>query len=371
MRVAVLCPYSLSRPGGVQGQAVGLTAALIAAGHDAVLLAPADGPIDVAGLPSDRAISLGRSVGIPANGSVAPVALAPRAMARAVRTVRGGDFDVLHLHEPLVPGPPLACLMACVLPKVGTFHRAGAGVAYRLLGPLARAGAARLAARCAVSDEARSTAQGLLGGVYDIVGNGIDMARFSGAPSWPTTGPTVLFVGRHEPRKGLDVLVKAIRRIPSSSRPQVWVTGVGPDTERLRAGARDLDTVVWLGRIGDDELASRMAGADVLCAPSRRGESFGIVLLEAMAARAAVVTSDLPGYAAVVGSHGLLVPPGDDAALAVALQAVVIDASAGVGRCAPATLNAAFEHASQWDMAQVAARYAELYERVVAGARGA
>ena len=371
MRVAVLCPYSLSRPGGVQGQAVGLTAALVAAGHDAVLLTPADGPVDVPGLPSDRVIWLGRSVGVPANGSVAPVALGPAAMARAVRSVRRGGFDVLHLHEPLVPGPPLACLVGCRLPKVGTFHRSGAGVAYRLLGPLARVGASRLAARCAVSAEARSTAQDVLGGHYEIVGNGVDIARFSGALPWPTTGPTVLFVGRHEPRKGLDVLLNALRRIPESARPAVWVTGVGPDTERLRAGACDLGTVAWLGRVGDDELASRMAGAHVLCAPSRRGESFGVVLLEAMAARAAILASDLPGYAAVVGPHGVLVPPGDDAALAGALQAAVNDASEGVGRCAPAALDAALEHASQWDMAQVAARYVELYERVLPGARGA
>jgi phosphatidylinositol alpha-mannosyltransferase len=370
MRVAVLCPYSLSRPGGVQGQAAGLTAALVAAGHDAVLLTPADGPLDVPHLPSERVIVLGRSLGVPANGSVAPVTLAPAAMARAVRSVRRGGFDVLHLHEPLVPGPPLACLVACALPKVGTFHRAGAGVGYRLLGPLFRAGASRLATRCAVSAEARSTARSVLGGHYEIVGNGVEVARFSVAPPWPTTGTTVLFVGRHEPRKGLDVLLHALRRIPGSERPTLWVTGVGPDTERLRAGACDLDTVTWLGRVGDDELASRMAGADVLCAPSRRGESFGIVLVEAMAARAAVVASDLPGYAAVVGPHGVLVPPGDGAALAGALRAVVNDASAGVGRCAPAALDAAHEHASQWDMAQVAARYVEVYERVVAGARG-
>jgi phosphatidyl-myo-inositol alpha-mannosyltransferase len=370
VRVAMLCPYSLSRPGGVQGQAAGLTAALLDAGHDAVLLAPSDGPITVRGVPAERVVLLGGSVGLPANGSVAPVALGPGAMVRAVRAVRRGGFDVLHLHEPLVPGPPLACLVSCALPTVGTFHRAGAGAAYRLFGPLARAGAARLAARCAVSSEARDTAVSVLGGAYEIIGNGVDLARFAAADPWPTDGPTVLFVGRHEARKGLDVLLGALRRVSAATRPAVWVVGEGPDTTRLRAGADDLHGVAWLGRVDDDELASRLAGADVLCAPSRGGESFGIVLLEAMAAGTAVVAADLPGYAAVVGTHAVLVPPGDEEALAAALGAVVADAGTKTGRCAPEALAVAREHASQWDMRRVAARYVAVYQQVASSVTG-
>ena len=126
---------------------------------------------------------------------------------------------------------------------------------------------------------------------------------------------------------------------------------------------------MWLGRVDDDELAARLAGAHALCAPALRGESFGVVLLEAMAARAAVVASDLPGYEAVVGGHGLLVPPGDVAAWASALETVAADAAAGTGLCAPAALEAAFGHASQWSMPQVAERYVAVYERVVAESR--
>ncbi len=164
MRVALLCPYSLSRPGGVQGQVTGLGRALVGAGHEVTVLAPFDGDGDevVPGMASDGGVAfvaLGRSLGLPANGSVAPVALGPGAARRAVRAVRLGGFDVLHLHEPLAPGPGPVCLVACALPKVGTFHRAGDSLAYRILGPIARAGAARLAVRCAVSEEAAATAR--------------------------------------------------------------------------------------------------------------------------------------------------------------------------------------------------------------------
>ncbi len=367
MRVALLCPYSLSRPGGVQGQVLGLARALRAAGHDAVVLAPADDELVLPDLPPGTLVRLGRSVGLRANGSVAPVALGPGASRRAVRAVKGGGFDVLHLHEPLAPGPGYACLVACDLPKVGTFHRAGASVAYRLLGPLARALAGRLAARCAVSAEAEATARHALGGDYEIIGNGIDLERFSTAPAHPTSGPTVVFVGRHEERKGLAVLLDATTRIDPATALTVWIAGEGPDTEGLRARHAHNARLEWLGRLDDDELASRLAGAHASCAPALRGESFGIVLLEAMAARAAVVASDLPGYRAVVGDHGVLVPPGDVGALARALESVAADAARGTGRCAPAALDAAYAHASRWSMPEVARRYVEVYER--AGAR--
>ncbi len=364
----MLCPYSLSRPGGVQGQVVGLARALRQAGHDTVVLAPVDDG-EVRGLASGSVIGLGRSIGLHANGSVAPVALGPGAAARAVRAVHRGGFDVLHLHEPLAPGPGYACLVACGLPKVGTFHRAGKSVAYQLLGPLARAMAGRLAARCAVSSEARHTAQDALGGSYDIIGNGIDIDRFAAARPSPTQGPTVVFVGRHEQRKGLAVLLEAMDLLGAGVSLHLWVAGTGPDTEWLRRRHPPGDRLSWLGRIDDDELASRLAGAHALCAPALGGESFGVVLLEAMAARSAVVASDLPGYAAVVGGHGTLVPPGDAAALARALETVARDAATATGGCAPAALDAAFAHASQWSMATIADRYVAVYERVVAGTR--
>lgn len=369
MRVALLCPYSLSRPGGVQGQVVGLAAALNALGHEAVVLGPSDGPLQMAGLAPGGFVALGRSLGLRANGSVAPVALGPGAAVRAVRAVRGGRFDVLHLHEPLAPGPGYACLFRCDLPMVGTFHRAGSSFAYRLFGPLVRAAARRLTARCAVSTEAEATAQSAVGGTYDIIGNGVDLDRFASAHPWPTTGPTVLFVGRHEERKGLGVLLEAFTRLDPGTDLTVWVAGDGPETQRLARLHPPRHRLLWLGRVDDDELASRLAGAHALCAPSLGGESFGVVLVEAMAARTAVVASDLPGYAEVVGDHGVLVAPGDAGALARALTAVATDAVHSTGRCSPVALQGAFVHAAQWSMPAVAAQYAALYERVRAGHR--
>ncbi|HLI74902.1 MAG TPA: glycosyltransferase family 4 protein [Acidimicrobiales bacterium] len=364
MRVALLCPYSLSKPGGVQGQVLGLARALRAGGHEAAVLAPVDGDVELDGLPADALIRLGRSLPVPSNGSVAPIALGPGPAVRAVHEVRRGRFDVLHMHEPLAPGPSYACLVACREPKVGTFHRAGPSAAYRLLAPLARWGAGRLAARCAVSDEARATAAHALGGTYDVIGNGVELERFSSAPPWQTRVPTALFVGRHEERKGLEVLLTATTRVDPDMPFQLWVVGEGPETARLRRRFPPSSRVTWLGRVDDDELAARLAGADVLCAPSLRGESFGVVLLEAMAARACVVASDLPGYRSVVAGHGLLVPPGDPAAWAAALGTVLADASRGAGRCAVDALDAAARHAEQWDMRTVAARYVEVYDRV-------
>ena len=371
MNVGLLCPYSLSRPGGVQGQVLGLARALVAAGHGAVVLAPADGEVEAADLPDEAFVRLGRSIPVPANGSVAPVALGPAAAVRAVRAVRAGRFDVVHLHEPLAPGPSYACLAACRQPMVGTFHRAGASIAYRLLRPVARLGAARLAARCAVSEEARATAAQALGGSYEVIGNGVELERFASARPWPTRVPPVLFVGRHEERKGLGVLLDAVRRIDPETDFVLWVAGEGPQTERLRRHHPPSGRVTWLGRVDDDELASRLAGAHVLCAPSLRGESFGVVLLEAMAARAFVVASDLPGYRAVVGGHGVLVPPGDPAALAPALAGALTDAATRHGGSSPQALDAAVAHATQWAMPAVAARYVDVYERVLVARRQA
>jgi phosphatidylinositol alpha-mannosyltransferase len=369
MRIAILCPYSLSRPGGVQGQVVGLASALRALGHEAVVLAPVDGSVDLPGFSRDDVVPLGRSLPVPANGSVAPVALSPLAAMRAVRAVRAGGFDVLHLHEPLAPGPGYGCLFACSEPKVGTFHRAGVGIAYRVLGPAARWAAGRLDVRCAVSPEAASTASAAIGGSYEVVGNGVEIERFSGADPWRTKGPTVIFVGRHERRKGLGVLLEAWDRLmgenAAPAQRTLWVVGEGPETDDLRRRHRSSSGLEWLGRIGDDELAARLAGADLLCAPALGGESFGVVLVEAMAARTAVVASDLPGYAFVACGHALMVPPGDPVALAGALSRGLSDAAGGTGRCAPEMLDSALAHAQRWSMRALASRYVGIFEALV------
>ena len=199
-----------------------------------------------------------------------------------------------------------------------------------------------------------------LGGEYELLHNGIEIERFSKATAWPTTAPTIFFVGRHEPRKGLAVLLDALAFLPSDVR--VWVGGDGPETEALMARAASDDRVEWLGRLDDEQVASRLTGADVFCAPSLHGESFGVVLLEAMAAQTPIVASDLPGYRNVAraGHDALLVPPGDSKALAASLIDVLERPSLAESLVAFGDARAA-----QFSMDLLAERYLELYERAI------
>ncbi|MDP9071814.1 MAG: glycosyltransferase family 4 protein [Actinomycetota bacterium] len=357
MRIGLVCPYSLTHPGGVQGQVLAQARALRALGHHARVLAPCDGA------PPDGGVTaLGNSVPLAANGSVAPLAPDPACALRTIRALRDEDFDVVHLHEPLCPGPTLTSLIFSDRPLIGTFHRAGRSAAYAVLRPAVARLARRLDRRCTVSEDARDTAARALGGEYEVLFNGIDVERFAKATPWPTAGPTVFFIGRHEPRKGLDVLIRAMSRLPGETR--LWVAGEGPQTAELRARAKDDPRVEWLGRIGDGEAASRMRGADVLCAPSLHGESFGVVLLEAMAAETPIVASDLPGYrnVALPGRHGVLVAPGDPEALAAALRRVLTDPA-----LVEELVGAGEARAAEFSIDRLTARYVQLYEAAVAG----
>jgi phosphatidylinositol alpha-mannosyltransferase len=352
--VAVVCPYSLSLPGGVQGQVLGLARSLRAMGHVTRVLAPCDGP------PPDSGVTpLGRSIPLATNGSVAPIAPDPACALRTIRALRDEDFDVIHLHEPLVPGPTVTALFMHNRPLVGTFHRAGASAAYQALSPVVRWGAGRLDLRCAVSVDARDTAAEALGGEYELVFNGIEGERFVEASPWPTEGPTILFMGRHEPRKGLDVLLSAMGRLPPDVR--LWVASDGPQTAELKASVEGDARIEWLGRLSDEEAASRLRGADVFCAPSVHGESFGVVLLEAMSASTPIVASALPGYQNVArdGVDALLVPPGDSVALADALTRLLAD-----GDLAKRLVTAGESRAAEFAMDKLAERYVELYQRV-------
>jgi phosphatidyl-myo-inositol alpha-mannosyltransferase len=323
---------------------------------DARVLGPCDGPP-----PNASVTPLGNSVPMAANGSVAPIAPDLPCALRTIRALRDEGFDVVHLHEPLVPGPTLTALMFTEAPLIGTFHRAGQSGLYRAMRPLARWATGRLSVRCAVSEDALATAADALGGEYEQVFNGIDLERYAKAVPWPTTGPTVLFVGRHEPRKGLAVLLQAMARIGPEVR--LWVAGDGPQTARLRAGSVSDPRIEWLGRISEDEKARRMRAADVFCAPSLEGESFGVVLLEAMAGSAAIVASDLPGYRNVARPEvdALLVPPGDVAALARALTRLL-----GDGSLRERLIVSSEGRAARFSMDHLAEHYLEMYSRVAA-----
>jgi phosphatidylinositol alpha-mannosyltransferase len=355
MRVGLVCPYSLSLPGGVQGQVLGLARALRAKGHDARVLGPCDGPP-----PETGVIPLGDTVATLANGSVAPLAPDISCVLRTIRALRDEDFDVVHLHEPLAPGPTLTSVVFTSTPTIGTFHAAGTSAAYIYLRPLTRWLGRQLSIRCAVSEDARDMASRALGGEYLVLHNGIDIERYTKATPWPTEAPTILFLSRHESRKGLAVLLEALAYLPADVR--VWVASDGPETSRLRAKVAGDNRVEWLGRITEEEKAQRLRTADVLCAPSLGGESFGMVLLEGMAAQTAIVASDLPGYSNVARheQEALLVPRGDARALAEALRRVM-----GEPQLAASLIAGGEARAAEFSMDSLADRYLELYEQAV------
>jgi phosphatidylinositol alpha-mannosyltransferase len=357
VRVGLVCPYSLSLSGGVRGQVLGLARSLRALGHDVRVLGPCDGP------PPDAGVTpLGNSVPLAANGSVAPIAPDLSCALRTIRALRDEAFDVVHIHEPLVPGPSMVSLLMKTAPLVGTFHAAGASAAYRWAGPALRIAAERLDARCAVSADAQLLVQRFLGGEYELLFNGIEVEHFAKADPWPTEGPTVLFVGRNEERKGLAVLLDAFQSMPADVR--LWIAGDGPQSVQLRARAADDPRIEWLGAIDDEERNRRLRGADVFCAPSLGGESFGVVLLEAMAAGTPIVASDLAGYAAVARRdlEAVLVPPGDAGGLAEALRTVLAD-----GQLAAGLVERGDRRAEEFSMDNLALRSDALYQRVTAG----
>ena len=356
MRVGLVCPYSLTIPGGVQGQVLGLARSLRGLGHEVRVLGPCDGP------PPDAGVTpLGRSVPTAANGSVAPLAPDPSAQLRTIRALTDEDFEVLHLHEPIAPGPCMTTLLFGGAPKVGTFHAAGESAAYRYLGWGLKRLARRLDHRCAVSPDAVALAESGLGGSYELLYNAVEVERFAEGPAHPTDdGPTIFFLGRHEPRKGLEVLLAALADLPPDVR--LWVGGDGPQTEELQEHYHHDARIEWLGRISDEERSARMRGCTVYCSPSVRGESFGMVLLEAMASGCALVASDLDGHRNVAsdGVDALLAPVGDAAALAKALRRVLDDEALRAELVA-----GGHRRAEQLSMTHLAERYEEIYRRVL------
>lgn len=362
MRIGLVCPYSLTMPGGVQNQVMAMAASLRRRGHEARVLAPCDGPP-----PKSYVSPLGASVRQPSNGSIAPIAPDPAAQFRTIGALAAEDFDVLHLHEPGVPGPALTALFLNSAPIVATFHAAGEQRAYSLMAPLVRRMGLNMDVKVAVSADAKALAAPTVGGDWTTLFNGIDRTAAAVEP-WPKSGPTLFFLGRHEPRKGLEVLLEALGR--TDAEVTVWVAGEGEPTERLRATHRD-PRIEWLGRIDDAERDRRMVAADVFCAPSLGGESFGIILLEAMAAGTAVVASAIGGYEKVAAAPApdgsvpsqpaaLLFEPGNASALASALERVLADSE-----LSESLRSSGLARAAAFDMELLVDRYEELYSQAI------
>ncbi len=418
MRIALLSPYSWTYPGGVTRHIEALSAELTALGHEARILAPFD-PDDALSRrlhrgarpqlldPPEGFVALGRTAGFPANGAVSNLVPVPGGVLAMRRELRAGGYDVLHIHEPVVPllGWDALCSSAPELPLVGTFHTYSEnaltnGIA-NVLG--ARRRMNHLHVRIAVSEAAAWTARRFYGGRYRIVPNGVhlgvagarsespageDVALFVRnarvrAPAYAHTrvpnhfdlvsstdedaAPLrILFIGQAVERKGLPVLLRAFEALREQVPATLTLVGASPDeVAHMMLDDRGVDA---LGKVSESRKLAELARADVLCAPSLHGESFGMVLTEALAAGTAVLASDIPGYRDVVraGIDGLLTPPGDALALAEALRSLALDPAARTRLATAACLRA-----ERFAWPHIAAEVLDCYEQALAVGRPA
>jgi phosphatidyl-myo-inositol alpha-mannosyltransferase len=367
VHIGMVCPYSIDIPGGVQAHVLGLAKGLRSLGHQVEVLAPTRPNPNT--LP-EFVTSAGRAVGVPYNGSIAPLAFGPGAVTRARRWLHDHDFDLLHLHEPVSPSLSMIVLALADRPAVATFHFATArswalAAAHGLLQPIME----KVTARIAVSPLARRVQVEYLGGDAVEIPNGVDVAHFAGArplPGYPRTGGTIGFVGRFgEPRKGMPVLLAALRAL-ARTRPglRLLVVGQGDAVALMRAAGPALASRIrMLGALGDKGKAAVLSSVDVLCVPAVGGESFGIVLTEAMAAGTPVLASDLDAFRLVLdgGRAGALVPPGSPTALAGALVDLLDDPARRAALAA-----AGRRRVSMWDWPVIARRVLQVYETAVA-----
>ncbi|QTE31493.1 glycosyltransferase family 4 protein [Pengzhenrongella sicca] len=370
MRVGIVCPYSFDVPGGVQFHVRDLAEALIARGHTVSVLAPAEDDTPV----PEYLTPAGRSIAVRYNGAVARMTFGPLTAARVRRWLIAGDFDVLHLHEPITPSLGMLALWIADGPIVATFHTALIrSRPLQMTYPLVRQSMDKISARIAVSEDARRTLVEHMGGDAVVIPNGVYVDQFADAPTDPRwTGtpaaPTVAFLGRlDEPRKGLHVLLAAVPDV-LKARPgaRFLVAGqgeTGPDEVRELIGDA-ASAVEFLGSITDAEKASLLRSVDVYCAPQIGGESFGIVLVEAMSAGAAVVASDLGAFRRVLddGAAGTLFRLGDSADLAATLTRVLSDPELRA-----VTVKRGRETVRQYDWSAVTSEILAVYE-MVAGA---
>ena len=359
LRVGLVCPYALDVPGGVQNQVLGLAAYLRGAGHDVRVLAPGGLPDEAYGLEPAHFTSAGAALGVRYNGSVAPVALGPLAAARSRRWVATHAVDLLHVHEPLVPSASLPALAAARSPVVATFHTATPrSRALRLAGSALVGAVDRIDAGIAVSPTAREVVRRHLGRDAVVVPNGLDVGAY--APSTPGTearppgaAPRLVFLGRAgERRKGLDVLLAALPAL-RRSHPDLEVLVAGPGSRPLPPGCTSL------GLVDEEDKRALLRSADVFVAPQTARESFGIVVLEAMASGVPVVASDLPPFVTLLGGaddpSGRLFGRGDPDALARAVSAAL-----GEGRGARTDRARTLAHRYDWSVvgAEVVGVYA-------------
>ncbi len=370
LRVGLVCPYSFDRPGGVQNHVLGLAAHLRAQGHEPFVLGSGDPDALTGSGLGDRFTSVGTAVPVPYNGSVARVSFGPLSATRVRRWLAAGDFDLLHVHEPLTPSVAVLAVWAAKVPVVATFHTATPrSRSMQLAGSGMRRTVDALDAGVAVSEPARAVVQRYLGRDPQVIPNGFASTDFT-APAHPVDGwrggrrPQLLFLGRvDEPRKGLAVLMAAL---PA-------VRAVHPDLEVVVAGHGSRPLPAWVRResaVTDARKAELLAAADVFVAPHTARESFGIVLLEAMASGAPVVASDLPAFTRLLQHDpadpaqglGTLFPGGDHRALASAVLDVL-------GTRDAVRVERGRRYAQRFDWSVVGPEVVDVYRRVLTPTR--
>ncbi len=371
MKVGIVVPFSWSFPGGVVEHAESQAQALRRLGVETRLVMGNDPPgaftrflhprLGRHGDPPPEVIPVGRSVIVPANGSLPNILLTPAMPVRLRRVFERERFDLLHLHEPMTPAVCVAALVLARCPIVATWHASGALNWHRLGLPLWGFLIERIDYRIAVSEQARESARRWLPAEYEVIPNGVDIP--------PAADPgdrdhRVVFIGRHEPRKGLPILLQAWPAVYKRTGARLRVIGADPLAvrllmTRLRVPEEGIDVLGW---ISDGHLTAELARAKALVAPSLGMESFGMVLTRAFASATPVVASDIPGYRGVVAEDtGILVPPGDPAALAEGVASLLADEGRRRAMGAAARELACSRYS--WD--DVGRRLLEVYELVL------
>ena len=364
LKIGIVSPYGWDAPGGVQAHIADLRHYLVNQGHEVSVLAPT---ADEDSLP-DWVVSAGKPLAIPYNGAVARVLFGPVAFARVKEWISENEFDLLHLHEPAIPSISLLACWAAEGPMVGTFHAsAKKQKASFAIVPILEPVIEKLTARIAVSEAARETLQAHLETDAVVIPNGIYAKKMLGKvrPEW--SGETLGFMGRfNEPRKGLKVLIDALPII-SRFLPNVRVLVAGPGDPEEFLSQIDIqlrNRIEFLGRLSESEKADFMSSVGAYVGPNTGGESFGIILAEALAGGAAVVASDIPAFAAVLenGKYGKLFKSGDSTDLAKVIIELLRDRDARNEMAKNGQ-----EYAAKFDWDVVAKDIFEVYEMAIVG----
>jgi phosphatidylinositol alpha-mannosyltransferase len=365
MRIGMVCPYTWEVPGGVREHVSGLAEALIELGHSVSVIAPAD---DDAVLPS-YVVPAGRAVPVPYNGSVARLSFGFLSASRVRRWLKDGDFDVLHVHEPAAPSLSLLACWVADGPIVATMHAAmPRSRVLHAAGPILASALEKISGRIAVAEAARSTLVEHMGGDAVLIPNGVNVRRYEKAEplaSFPGTGGTLGFLGRmDEPRKGLDILLAAFSLLaPERPELRLLIAGRGDQEDALsQVPAAYRDRVILLGQVSDADRVRMLHSVDVFCAPNTGGESFGYVLVEAMASGAPIVASDIDAFRKVLrgGEAGELFEVGDPSGLAAAASRLLDDPSHRA-----ALASAAMAAVREFDWSVIARDVLRVYEAVL------